>query len=188
MQTDNYKARAHDVRRTARAHLAELRKARLAQRDVIAASVDVMPKATDAPAAETDGDLLEDLALRNAAEGESEGPSTEVEPVDEIAAQDASEADAEADAEVAEDAPTPTPGDDAEWRASPLAALPGAGPGLIWVLGQCGVHTLEGLAAKDADQLTEELGVIGQILDVPSWIEFAQAETPVESAAVPTET
>ena len=61
-----------------------------------------------------------------------------------------------------------------EQTTSDLETLPGAGPGLVWMLNECGVQTLSDLAQKTPDQLTAELGVVGQILDVSQWIKFAQ--------------
>ncbi|WP_245834106.1 hypothetical protein [Yoonia maricola] len=66
--------------------------------------------------------------------------------------------------------------DDA-WSESELAQLPGAGPGLVWMLGQCGVTTLTQLAERDASVLSNQLGVVGQILDVSQWVSFAQENT-----------
>ncbi|MEM1428661.1 MAG: hypothetical protein AAGG09_04310 [Pseudomonadota bacterium] len=55
-----------------------------------------------------------------------------------------------------------------------LYRLRGAGPGLVWMLSQCEIHALQDLAAADADVLVERLGIVGQLLDVPEWIAFAQ--------------
>lgn len=57
-----------------------------------------------------------------------------------------------------------------------LFDLPGAGPGLVWMLRQCGISSLEELARAEQEQLTLKLGVVGQILDVQSWITFANAK------------
>lgn len=57
---------------------------------------------------------------------------------------------------------------------SELAQLPGAGPGLVWMLGQCNVKTLSELAECNASNLSTQLGVVGQILDVGQWVVFAQ--------------
>jgi hypothetical protein len=56
-----------------------------------------------------------------------------------------------------------------------LYALPGAGPGLIWMLGQVGIDSMEDLARADADDLGRKLGLVGQILNVGSWVEFARS-------------
>ena len=63
---------------------------------------------------------------------------------------------------------------------SDLASLPGAGPGLVWVLQQQGIASLRDLADADGEKLRAALGVIGQILDVPGWIAHAQSQTPAE--------
>lgn len=54
-----------------------------------------------------------------------------------------------------------------------LAALPGAGPGLIWMLNQCGISSLSELAQADPVRLSKDMGIVGQILDVEKWIAFA---------------
>lgn len=61
--------------------------------------------------------------------------------------------------------------------ANSLEALPGAGPGLIWMLGQVGITSMEDLAQSDADVVSRNLGLVGQILNVGSWIVFARATT-----------
>lgn len=55
-----------------------------------------------------------------------------------------------------------------------LALLPGAGPGLIWMLNKCGIFCLEDMACADAATLTPKLGLVGQIVNVPAWLRFAQ--------------
>lgn len=62
-------------------------------------------------------------------------------------------------------------------QGSSLYALPGAGPGLVWMLEQVGIDSLNDLARADAVDLGTRLGLVGQILNVPSWIAFAQAQT-----------
>ncbi len=62
-------------------------------------------------------------------------------------------------------------------HGSTLYALPGAGPGLVWMLEQVGIDSLNDLARADAVDLGVRLGLVGQILNVPSWIAFAQAQT-----------
>ncbi|EKX58706.1 hypothetical protein [Cereibacter sphaeroides] len=57
---------------------------------------------------------------------------------------------------------------------SDLFALPGAGVGLVWMLNTAGVRTLRDLADADGSQLTRDLGLIGQIMDVEDWIVFAR--------------
>lgn len=60
---------------------------------------------------------------------------------------------------------------------SPLYTLPGAGPGLVWLLETSGIHSLEDLAQADAETLTSGLGLIGQVLDVGHWISCAKTAT-----------
>ena len=67
--------------------------------------------------------------------------------------------------------------------AGDLDRLPGAGPGLIWMLRQCGIFTLADLAACDAAALGARLGLVGQILDVSLWRDFALREAEALSKA-----
>ena len=60
---------------------------------------------------------------------------------------------------------------------SDLEQLPGAGDGLVWILQRQGIESLADLAEADADRLTADLGVIGQLLDVKSWIAYARSAT-----------
>lgn len=60
-------------------------------------------------------------------------------------------------------------------RALDLARLPGAGPGLIWMLNECEIHSLSDLAAADCADLTARMGLAGRILDLGGWIAFARA-------------
>lgn len=250
MQTDSYKSRTQSVRRSARAHLIELRKARLAQRamaedepgldnadapqsdrEMHQAAIDLTQKVEAAAKVEEgpetpedpDGDAVADMALRNAAmaemsEGFEEDTPTPTDPGEPEAAPDANPDAVSAEVEASETLPEPDPlapsPDDAveteevaaeaapdaseleaapaedqasveetgeEWRDSPLASLPGAGPGLVWMLNQCNVRTLEDLAAQDSQLLSQKLGVVGQILDVSRWIELAQGAQPSET-------
>ena len=66
-------------------------------------------------------------------------------------------------------------------QESDLVLLPGAGDGLVWMLGQCGINTLVELARADADELTERMGLVGQMLDLQAWIAFARASTEERS-------
>jgi predicted flap endonuclease-1-like 5' DNA nuclease len=59
--------------------------------------------------------------------------------------------------------------------ASDLSTLPGSGPGLVWLLGECGIRSLAELAAADPQKLSEQLGLVGQLLNLEHWIEFAKA-------------
>lgn len=56
-----------------------------------------------------------------------------------------------------------------------LSRLPGVGPGLIWLFNKAGVHTLDDLAAADAARLRDEIGVLGDMLDLETWIDLAAA-------------
>ncbi len=68
----------------------------------------------------------------------------------------------------------PTPTAKPAGVASDLDALPGIGPGLVWVLEQAGIGTMAALAAADAEDLRRHLGVIGELVDIDSWIALAE--------------
>ena len=76
-----------------------------------------------------------------------------------------------------------TPGEPAHQapQEPDLVLLPGAGDGLVWMLGECGINTLAELARADADELTERMGLVGQMLDLHAWIAFARASTEERS-------
>jgi hypothetical protein len=46
------------------------------------------------------------------------------------------------------------------------------------MLERCGVRSLADLAAADADELRAALGLIGELVDLGAWIEFAKVEAP----------
>jgi predicted flap endonuclease-1-like 5' DNA nuclease len=70
-------------------------------------------------------------------------------------------------------------------RAHDLMDLPGVGAGLVWLLGRCGVHTLDDLARADAARLEQDLGLVGQLLDLPSWIDLARQAVAIERTSAP---
>lgn len=63
-----------------------------------------------------------------------------------------------------------------EMELDDLADLPGAGPGLVWMLRQCGIGSLAELAECDIAKLSSDLGLVGQILDVSLWRDYAQRQ------------
>ncbi|MDX8355841.1 hypothetical protein [Cognatiyoonia sp. IB215182] len=199
MEIENYKKLAINVRRNARASLLEIRQNRLARRKQImspmrprqpASEKDTTKRSTiesELPASvvgdptySTDseiiaqagstednhidvdgcGDILDELASRNAAMPTNpelcSGP--EAESAKEVYAEYAQASEK------------------SNWSESELAKLPGAGPGLIWMLSQCGVFTLQDLAHQDEKKLASQLGIVGQIIDVGQWILFAQSK------------
>lgn len=81
---------------------------------------------------------------------------------------------------VADDAPGGAPGVTGPAAARDLTDLPGVGAGLVWLLGRCGIHTLSDLAHADAARLEQELGLVGQLLDLPSWIDLARQAVDTE--------
>ena len=59
-----------------------------------------------------------------------------------------------------------------------LSQLPRSGPGLIWMLQGCNIHSLADLAGAEAVTLTAQLGAVGRIMNVQAWIDFAQSQCP----------
>ena len=185
MQPEHYRKRALDVRRAAQANLLAIRQARMARKANLAdmQADKVVPDHPDesaamqpvtGPADESVGvpdagkaddmDALDALAAKNAG-------VTAPEPEDaDLAQSDAGEMTQE---KLQDNAPLAS---DETWTQSELAQLPGAGPGLVWMLGQCGVTTMAQLAQEEAQSLSTKLGVVGQILDVSQWISFAQKD------------
>ncbi|ARE42190.1 hypothetical protein RGUI_4049 [Rhodovulum sp. P5] len=243
-----YKRRAGTVRSEARAHLAEIRKARMARRKPEAAEKDhvalraaapvtqpahdaiaIRPSATprsfehtlvdpaptpcsdsveatglaEPAVEETKADTGEVAATASAAAGVDEAPlsngttdgesgegddplassAPEDAPKDSAAAAKATVLpDSEPDAvdgaspDMPEEAAPEEPAEPALDSSSDLFDLPGAGSGLVWMLQNAGVATMRDLAAADADALSERLGLIGQILDIGHWIDFAKSQ------------
>lgn len=130
----------------------------------------VMPAETaepqvDAPASAEDPDPVAQ---------EAEAPETEAAESDLATAPDTPALDsAPAEPEDAPEAET-DPSLAAEVAASDLNQLPGAGVGLVWMLAQCGIHSLADLARADGDDLAQQMGLVGQILDLSHWITIAQ--------------
>ena len=233
---DNFRSRSQLVRQSARAHLLDIRRARLANRaapqpaapgatDLTAdgsspmeTPIEVMPEAAglhpeehnttivppDAPPEPaTVMDALEQAAVHSV--GLPDPHDLADEPLrSEPASNPAASLDIYADvaASALPDLPEPQPTDppavamaapdvtetltDADLAApvldlpqddaGDLIALPGAGPGLIWMLQQCGITTLRDLAKADAADLTPKLGLVGQILNVQSWLDYARSQ------------
>ena len=65
---------------------------------------------------------------------------------------------------------------------SDLFQLPGVGAGMIWMFNQCGIHTMAELAAADKADLTQRLGVVGKILNVEPWMNFAREAGAAQAA------
>lgn len=58
--------------------------------------------------------------------------------------------------------------------SSDLAALPGAGPGLIWMLQKCGISSLRDMALADTAMLAPQLGPVARIVDLQAWQRIAR--------------
>ena len=227
IEQESYKSRAVEVRRSARAHVLEIRRARIARRKESIAlqtnetsdqglidadvsegrlavddppgtavqRIDEQAETLDAPEIfQSDASLaddLDDVAVKNAAMAELIEPPDEessqmaesasdsgtkdaAQGVDETALAD--QGHSETRIEAIKEAPEnlePAADDQETQIVADLDKLPGAGPGLIWMLNQCEIFTLADLAAQKADDLSPKLGVVGQILDVERWIRFA---------------
>ncbi|MEM9475907.1 MAG: hypothetical protein AAGA71_11475 [Pseudomonadota bacterium] len=61
---------------------------------------------------------------------------------------------------------------------SELLDLPCAGEGMVWLFQQCGITSMADLAQADAENLSQQLGIVGYILDITPWIEFARERQP----------
>lgn len=59
-----------------------------------------------------------------------------------------------------------------------LFELPGAAPGLVWLLRSADIHSLADLARADAAVLSGKLGAISGILDLGYWIDWARSRPP----------
>lgn len=59
--------------------------------------------------------------------------------------------------------------------ASDLNALSGIGTGLLWLLHANGITSLRELADADAGTLSEQLGLVGRLINLPSLIENARS-------------
>ena len=57
---------------------------------------------------------------------------------------------------------------------SDLFDLPAIGPGMVWMLHQCGIASLQQLSNTKPDDLAAKLGVVGQIVSMEPWIDYAR--------------
>ena len=200
-----YRDLAHPVRAAAREALQLLREERMAKRCELATGgggtgVTQLADRHDSPCVASDGfDMMPpdvpmpppDLARHAAA------PS---EPVDAMGGETDMEAEAKGTSDISSEKVS---GDEVSMGAGePLAAsigaladhvaqevaptaenetdlsrLPGAGSGLVWMLQECNIHSLADMAAAEADTLSGQLGAVGHILNVQTWIDFANADT-----------
>lgn len=195
MQTDNYKKRADDLRRSARANLREIRQERIAKRSALFGVDRPDPVGTaSGNADQEEGGLIECGLQRTQDEAQTGSLGTagdvvslqEADDLDALASKNAAMIGEEpASIEVTTEIPV---GDlqDVDNKAeqvqaqSDLSHLPGAGPGLIWMLQKCGIGCLADLAQADPSSLTEQLGVVGQILNVEGWIDRAGELTQMQ--------
>ncbi|MEO0702233.1 MAG: hypothetical protein AAFY80_08855 [Pseudomonadota bacterium] len=195
MTTDqSYREKAWSTRRAARAHLLELRAARRARRGVVAHQRPDLPSDSDSQFVVDPGLLFAPEAAAGAEpEPAVESGIVEYDETDSAELQEQRVDDTEPPAQVEEASATsnepptldaaenPSPPPDSSTcdlppseLVSDLSSLPGAGEGMIWLFHQCGIRTLGDLAMADADDLSRQLGVVGHILDITPWIEFAR--------------
>jgi len=67
--------------------------------------------------------------------------------------------------------------DEESLRSSDLFRLPGIGIGLVWLLHANHVTSLAELADADPARLSDGLGLVGRLIDVPAWIDLARRQT-----------
>lgn len=153
------------------------------------------PDAAQADGPEEPGDQADDAPDISANEGSADPSITDFEPVSEVEEHTGDGADAattdatamtlprgETEDGLRDDAALPTsdetddvaPGVATVDPDSDLFQLPAAGAGMIWMFHQCGIRSLEDLAAADPHDLSLRLGVVGHILNIEPWILFAR--------------
>lgn len=166
-----YRARAHEVRKAARARLQELRRSRLG------------------PGPETAVNRTAPVTRREDGQA-GDGSEARAAPALVIEVSEAALDLTRAAADVAADRPVGPAATAASGSAEPaepagraekdralpdvndahalhdLARLPEVGSGLIWLLARAGIRDLADLAAADPDALRGRLGLAGQLLDI----------------------
>lgn len=211
----SYRDSALSARRAARTHLAELRAARRARKGATRRVQTEQATSTDGQFA-IDRDLL--FAPPPAVDDVDTFTESSAPPDDPSAPVEDTEPGPESDAFIATDEITPpamaeTDPDEQEYEpqiattealvlpsnavkdtplpadiTSDLLTLPGAGDGMIWLFHQCGITTLADLAQADAATLSQQLGVVGYILDIRPWIQFAVDNQAASGHASQTDT
>ncbi|MBY0447442.1 MAG: hypothetical protein K2P95_02030 [Hyphomonadaceae bacterium] len=185
MSFGDYRTRSNDVRRAARDKLAELRAERLARRRYAAPAAAAPESALDA----SDSSCSSPDPVQCAPDGLAAEPAATVAgglrfKASSAAARFAAEAARHAPPHAEEPpAPEPPPAPKAApARAARAGAslslhlLPGVGPGLIWLLNEQGVGSLDDLAAREPEDLRALLGLLGPFVDIDSWIAFAREQ------------
>lgn len=203
----NYRDKSQNARRAARAHLKQLRAQRRAKRSESPEPwADATLQAEEgrfvvdssllfSPAEGAEEPMAEDVAVAEpevaeATEAAEVGDATPVEeappeatPAAEEVANDAlpdpqpPEVPPPATAEVATTPAPPNPPRPVDID-SELLDLPCAGEGMVWLFQQCGITSMADLARADAENLSQQLGIVGYILDITPWIEFARERQP----------
>lgn len=138
----------------------------------------------DVEAGEEDTAPVEAVAIdtEEATDAEPSPPSPDTEAGDDT---DAALSE-EAGTGVSDDDPNPDAQDpDGVDERSDLFELPGAGPGLVWMLQTSGINTMADLAEADAELLLEKLGLVGEILNIGFWTDHAKSEVARQSDPEP---
>lgn len=176
-EPNHFRHRSSNVRAKARAQLAEIRRSRLARRADAAstgaageAAAASAPRSDPLPGLPPNGTGAPEARDTPPGAGEAPLPAAPEDRHDPVASSPKSAATSTPSALKA----ACTAGTGPAAADSDLFALPGAGVGLVWMLNTAGVRTLRDLADADGPQLTRDLGLIGQIMDVGDWIAFAR--------------
>lgn len=175
--SDSYRTRVQDVRRAARARLAEIRAERVAKsRPSAPPAVEQGP---EAPLPSGLGFTASPGASRLAALAIEQPPEPEPELIAEQALEPEPAPELEPEAEPAPE--SQAAGLPPERLVEPSAAgepdldrLPGIGPGLVWILQQSGVRSLADLAAFEPSDLRVRVGFVGALVNLEAWIAFAR--------------
>ncbi|MXQ07953.1 hypothetical protein GQ651_08850 [Alphaproteobacteria bacterium GH1-50] len=139
--------------------------------DPVAAPVDMAP------------DVPEEAESANERPPASETEAAEAEAESDDAPFESAEAtpDPEAEAPKTTASPVQETGFEKVDADSDLFELPGAGAGMIWMFHQCGVNSLSDLANEETASLSQRLGVVGHILNVEPWIDFARKRVEAQT-------
>ncbi|MEL6644576.1 MAG: hypothetical protein AAFQ79_11610 [Pseudomonadota bacterium] len=201
--TKTYRDDALAARRAARARLKEFRAERLAKRGVRSAPAAAPATEDPSPSPFTvDPDLLYGTpAPPDASEAMSETQTEAADAALDAGKEDSTPQDRVDDLTASGEDPNTPPLPDAadlpkpdtngstdaiQHQAADLASLPCAGDGMVLLFNQCGIHSLADLATADAADLSQRLGVIGQILDLSPWIEYAREHRGAQATQVET--
>lgn len=182
--TRSYREQSRAARHAARTRLQEFRAARRAKRAKLFEPASTMPSESAAASPFTVDPGLLYAAPSTSDDAEAPTPETgqdvdtpQSSTDDAGLAPDPDDGVVEAEPPVSARPVTEQPIGPAEESRSDLASLPGAGEGMVLLLNQCGIHSLADLARADPAELSQHLGIVGQILDVTPWIDYARTKS-----------